>query len=170
MDYSLQADQSIVTWEPLRKVLPLPTGLVGRARIGPDWTTLAGNLFMKWERTDDSKWRDRIKVGMVNFGSIASRKYLLTFSKERHRKIPVRYVYWECCCCRMGPRECANHCNLIRLVTHLTGIGGAGESSYYLSMIFGKPNQPVVEGVPTELTPLGRRRGMADGTGRYNHR
>lgn len=35
LDYSLQADQSIVTWEPLRKVLPLPTGLVDRVRIGP---------------------------------------------------------------------------------------------------------------------------------------
>lgn len=68
LDYSLQADQSIVTWEPLRKVLPLPAGLVGRVRIGPDWTTLAGNWFVKWERTNDNKWRDRIKVGMVRFG------------------------------------------------------------------------------------------------------
>ncbi len=53
MDYSLQADETIVTWEPLRKVLdpPDPAAGPGRVRIGPDWTTLAGNWFTKWERT-----------------------------------------------------------------------------------------------------------------------
>ncbi len=50
MDFSLQADQSIVTWEPLRKILDPPKA-PGRVRIGPDWTTLAGNWFVKWERT-----------------------------------------------------------------------------------------------------------------------
>ena len=67
MDFSLQADQSIIQWEPLRKALPPPpAGLAeSRLRIGPDWTTLAGNWFVKWERTNDTKWRDRITTGMV---------------------------------------------------------------------------------------------------------
>ncbi|PPQ78283.1 hypothetical protein CVT25_011742 [Psilocybe cyanescens] len=65
MDYSLQADQTIMTWDPLRKVLPPPPPQgPGRLRIGPDWTTLAGNWFTKWERTNDTTWRDRIKIGM----------------------------------------------------------------------------------------------------------
>ncbi|KAF8970293.1 hypothetical protein BDZ97DRAFT_1914616 [Flammula alnicola] len=52
MDYSLQADQTIMTWDPLRKVFPPPPPQgPGRLRIGPDLTTLAGNWFTKWERT-----------------------------------------------------------------------------------------------------------------------
>lgn len=52
MDEMLQVDQTIMVWDPLRKVLPppLPEG-PGRLRIGPDWTALAGNWFTKWERT-----------------------------------------------------------------------------------------------------------------------
>lgn len=65
MEYSLQADQTLLKWEPLRKVSALPPQAPSRVRIGPDWTALAGNWFTQWERTNDPKWRDRIKVGMV---------------------------------------------------------------------------------------------------------
>lgn len=52
MDLTLQADQTIMEWDPLRKVLPPPPPEgPGRLRIGPDWTALAGNWFTKWERT-----------------------------------------------------------------------------------------------------------------------
>lgn len=53
MDYTLQADQTLLTWEPLRKVFPPldPATSPTRVRIGPDWTALAGNWFTKWERT-----------------------------------------------------------------------------------------------------------------------
>ena len=72
MDFSLQADQSIIQWELLRKaLLLLLLGLAeSRLRIGPDWTTLAGNWFVKWERTNDTKWRDRITTGMVRKDSL----------------------------------------------------------------------------------------------------
>src|SRR5476651_2286942 len=35
-----------------------------RIRIGPDWLALAGNWMTEWERTGDTKWRDRILVGV----------------------------------------------------------------------------------------------------------
>ncbi|KAI0316601.1 hypothetical protein OF83DRAFT_1172738 [Amylostereum chailletii] len=70
MEYSLQADQTLLTWEPLRKVLPLPPQAPTRLRIGPDWTALAGNWFTQWERTNDSKWRDRIELGMKDIGAL----------------------------------------------------------------------------------------------------
>ncbi|KAG6816481.1 hypothetical protein H0H87_005686 [Tephrocybe sp. NHM501043] len=59
MDYTLAADQTIMTWDPLRKVFPPPDPAgPGRLRIGPDWTTLAGNWFTKWERTvSDFAWQ-----------------------------------------------------------------------------------------------------------------
>ena len=35
-----------------------------RLRIGPDWFALAGNWMTEWERTGDTKWRDRILAGV----------------------------------------------------------------------------------------------------------
>jgi hypothetical protein len=70
MELTLQADQSIVTWEPLRKVTGLPPfSTPGRVRIGPDWTALAGNWFTHWERTGNETWLERIKVGMNDIGT-----------------------------------------------------------------------------------------------------
>ena len=53
METTLQADQTLLTWEPFRKVLPPVDTTVapGRLRIGPDWVTLAGNWYTQWERT-----------------------------------------------------------------------------------------------------------------------
>ncbi|KAG5652692.1 hypothetical protein H0H81_004077 [Sphagnurus paluster] len=110
MDYTLQADQTIITWEPLRKVFPPPPPEgPGRLRIGPDWTTLAGNWFTKWERTNDTKWRDRIKVGMRDIGGF---KYGLFTGN-------TSAVGWNAD------------------TAHLIDEGGEGLASYHLTMIFG---------------------------------
>ncbi|KAF4616545.1 hypothetical protein D9613_008386 [Agrocybe pediades] len=110
MDYSLQADQTIMTWDPLRKVLPPPPPQgPGRLRIGPDWTTLAGNWFTKWERTNDTTWRDRIKTGMSDIGGF---KYGLFTGNGTA-------VGWNAD------------------TAHLVDEGGEGAGSYSLVMIFG---------------------------------
>ena len=41
-----------------------------RVRIGPDWTALAGNWLVEWERTEDSRWRDRIVTGLADVGAM----------------------------------------------------------------------------------------------------
>ncbi|PBK94821.1 hypothetical protein ARMGADRAFT_67922 [Armillaria gallica] len=111
MDYSLQADETIVTWEPLRKVLapPDPAAGPGRVRIGPDWTTLAGNWFTKWERTNDSHWLDRIKTGMHDIGTF---KYGLFTGY-------TGAVGWD------------------PSTAHLVDYGTGPEQSFNLSMVFG---------------------------------
>jgi hypothetical protein len=35
-----------------------------RVRIGPDWFAFAGNWMTEWERTGDTKWRDKINAGL----------------------------------------------------------------------------------------------------------
>jgi hypothetical protein len=45
---------------PLTKPLPYP----GRVRGGPDWLAFAGNWMTEWERTGDTKYRDKILAGM----------------------------------------------------------------------------------------------------------
>ncbi|KAF8068032.1 hypothetical protein FPV67DRAFT_1168676 [Lyophyllum atratum] len=110
MDYTLQADQTIMVWEPLRKVFPPPPPAgPGRLRIGPDWTTLAGNWFTKWERTNDIKWRDRIKVGMSDVGGF---KFGLFTGNGAA-------VGWNAD------------------TAHMVDEGGEGLGSYHLTMIFG---------------------------------
>ncbi|KAK7056356.1 hypothetical protein VNI00_002910 [Paramarasmius palmivorus] len=112
MDTALEADQAIMRWDPLRKALPRDNpnpNAPSRLRIGPDWVTLAGNWFTKWERTNDSQWLDKIKVGMKDIGSF---KYgLFTGSGAA--------VGWNAD------------------TAHVYDEGGEGTGSYHLTMIFG---------------------------------
>ncbi|KAG9218199.1 hypothetical protein CCMSSC00406_0005880 [Pleurotus cornucopiae] len=110
MDFTLQADQTIMTWDPLRKVFPPPPPEgPGRLRIGPDWTTLAGNWFTRWERTNDEKWLERIKIGMRDIGGF---KFGLFTGNGAA-------VGWNAD------------------TAHLVDEGGEGLGSYHLTMIFG---------------------------------
>lgn len=71
MESTLQVDETIVRWEPLRKVTGLPPfSTPGRVRIGPDWTALAGNWFAQWERTGDAQWLARLKTGMRDIAAM----------------------------------------------------------------------------------------------------
>ncbi|EIM83855.1 uncharacterized protein STEHIDRAFT_62271 [Stereum hirsutum FP-91666 SS1] len=110
MEYSLQADQTLLPWEPLRKVAALPSQAPSRVRIGPDWTALSGNWFTQWERTNDSQWKDKIVTGMTD---IANMKYGL-FS---------------------GPLGGA--VGWFPDTAHLVDEGGEGENTYHLAYIFG---------------------------------
>jgi hypothetical protein len=63
---SLRADRTLLTVEPLREVLPPQTLAPTRLRIGPDWYALVSNWLTEWERTGDTRWRDRIVTGMTD--------------------------------------------------------------------------------------------------------
>jgi hypothetical protein len=59
----VDADYATVANDPLRQILPkseYPT----HARSGPDWYAFAANWMIEWERTGDTRWRDKIVVGM----------------------------------------------------------------------------------------------------------
>lgn len=61
----VDADYATVDMDPLRyyymgQESKLPT----HARTGPDWSTYCSNWFVEWERTGDTKWRDKIMVGI----------------------------------------------------------------------------------------------------------
>ena len=64
----LQADFSTLRFDPMRLAQPAterekqiaPT----RVRLGPDWFAFCGNWLTEWERTGDTKWRDKILAGV----------------------------------------------------------------------------------------------------------
>lgn len=53
--------------DPMRKAM-IPSEeekkFPGRIRMGPDWLAFAGNWMVAWERTGDTKWRDKIMAGV----------------------------------------------------------------------------------------------------------
>jgi hypothetical protein len=70
----LNADYKIIDFPPNRESIPVtarekaiaPT----RVRIGPDWLALIGNWMTEWERTGDTRWRDKIMAGVHSMAAM----------------------------------------------------------------------------------------------------
>jgi len=69
----IDAEKSIATLDPMRLALPsnqAPVKAPARLRFGPDWISLVSNWMTEWERTGDSRWRDKIVTGMNSFSKM----------------------------------------------------------------------------------------------------
>jgi hypothetical protein len=64
MDEVIDADQKLGEIDPMREILPKDPKYPTHARVGPDWFAAVGNWYTAWERTGDTKYRDRITTGM----------------------------------------------------------------------------------------------------------
>jgi hypothetical protein len=67
MREALQAEKSIIAYDPMREAdppRPEDAKFVARIRAGPDWLAIAGNWMTEWERSGDARWRDKILAGM----------------------------------------------------------------------------------------------------------
>ena len=68
-DAAKAANEAIGRIDPVRLILPksqYPT----HARVGPDWLALVGNWMTEWERTGDTKYRDRIMAGVKSLAEM----------------------------------------------------------------------------------------------------
>ncbi len=65
----VNADEAMTKIDPLRMIL-LPSQYPTHARIGPDWLALVGNWMTEWERTGDTRWRDKILRGVKSFSKM----------------------------------------------------------------------------------------------------
>lgn len=73
MDAVKDADYATVNLDPMRAYFPKdehPTHI----RIGPDWAAFSSNWMTRWERFEDTFYRDKIKVGI---DSVKGTKYRL---------------------------------------------------------------------------------------------
>src|SRR5260370_65675 len=68
----VDADYKATGIDPMRVAAPLtnPLPYRGRVRGGPDWLAFAGNWMTEWERTGDTKWRDKIIAGMDSIAAM----------------------------------------------------------------------------------------------------
>lgn len=70
----LNADFKTIEFDPMRLAQPIteaerkiaPT----RVRLGPDWLAFLGNWMTEWERTGDTKWRDKILAGVESLDAM----------------------------------------------------------------------------------------------------
>ncbi len=61
------ADQTSLTLDPMRLAQPITEAekkYPARVRAGPDWFAYVSNWMTEWERTGDTRWRDKIIAGM----------------------------------------------------------------------------------------------------------
>ncbi len=73
MDEVANADLKAVEYDPMRLAQPeteRERQYPGRIRGGPDWLAFLGNWMTKWERTGDTKWRDKIYAGMDSISAM----------------------------------------------------------------------------------------------------
>jgi hypothetical protein len=70
----LNADFKTIDYDPMRLAQPIteaekkiaPT----RVRLGPDWFAFLGNWMTEWERTGDTRWRDKILAGVESLNAM----------------------------------------------------------------------------------------------------
>ena len=63
MQQVADVDQTLLELDPLRQANPAnpgPDDLPARVRLGPDWLALVGNWMTAWERTGDTRGRNKI--------------------------------------------------------------------------------------------------------------
>jgi len=70
----VDVDYKLLTLDPMRLASPQtkPIAWPARVRGGPDWLAFVGNWMTEWERTGETKYRDKIIAGM---DSIAAMPY-----------------------------------------------------------------------------------------------
>lgn len=69
MDEVTDTDIHTVGIDPLRKIVP-PDSHPTHARVGPDWFAFCSNWLAAWERTGDTRYRDKIRVGMRDMAAM----------------------------------------------------------------------------------------------------
>jgi hypothetical protein len=73
MRVETNVDEVASKLDPMRKAQPIIEAekkYPGRVRVGPDWLAFCGNWMTEWERTGDTKWRDKILTGVDSLAAM----------------------------------------------------------------------------------------------------
>lgn len=74
MQEVVDADFRLVDVDPLRKIEP-KTKYPTHARVGPDWLAFCGNWLAAWERTGDTRYRDKMFAGMKSMAAMPHKMF-----------------------------------------------------------------------------------------------
>ena len=74
MHEMLEADLKTIDFDPMRLAQPITAAerkiAPTRVRLGPDWFAFLGNWMTEWERTGDTRWRDKILAGVESLAAM----------------------------------------------------------------------------------------------------
>ena len=112
-----QTDADTLLWhlDPMRLAEPrekFPCSAPARLRVGPDWVAYAGNWMTEWERTGNTRYRDKIQAGMTSIAALEDGIFTGNLAKG-YDPATGRLSY-------DGPRE-------LRSTSHLLAIMGGFE-------------------------------------------
>jgi hypothetical protein len=92
----VDVDRKIMEIDPMRLASPRtgPIPYPGRMRGGPDWLACVGNWMTEWERTGDTKYRDKIVAGMdsiaaMPFGFMTGPNTLYGYDPDTAKLFPL---------------------------------------------------------------------------------
>jgi len=128
---------SIANFDPMREAEPkMPGEPAVRLRIGPDWFALAGNWMAEWERTGDTRWRDKINAGV---DSILTMPYGLETGKpEANSKALAATVGFDPATGKLTPIPNPQTHALVPANYNLATIQGGGEVMFELVPLLGR--------------------------------
>lgn len=67
-------DFKMIDFDPMRLAQPITAAerkiAPTRVRLGPDWFAFLGNWMTEWERTGDTRWRDKILAGVHSLAAL----------------------------------------------------------------------------------------------------
>jgi hypothetical protein len=89
MHVEANVDEVASKLDPMRKAQPITEAekkYPGRIRFGPDWLAFAGDWMTEWERTGDTKWRDKIMAGVDSM-------YAMPFWMRTGKNLVMGYDY-----------------------------------------------------------------------------
>ena len=93
----VNVDAKVAEVDPMRVAQPATDRerkYPARIRLGPDWFAFAGNWMTEWERTGDTRWRDKIVAGMdsvanLPLGMRSGRNLVFGYDPATGRMYPV---------------------------------------------------------------------------------
>ncbi len=182
----LQSDAAAAKYDPMRVAAPQIPGepqFVARIRIGPDWFAFASNWMTEWERTGDTRWRDRILAGV---DSILAMPYWLQTGQKNglnpdlgDGKIgPLRsgtqVVGYDLATGRLTPIRDPLTKTSLPVSYNLATIMGGGEIMFELVPLLGRKDFATawlqycrIGGAPAEVLTLDQKTGTEGADARY---
>ena len=92
----VDVDYSLLQLDPMRLASPAVPGnpYPARARGGPDWLAFVGNWMTEWERTGETKYRDKILAGMdsiaaMPYGFLSGPNQLYGYDPSTGKMVPL---------------------------------------------------------------------------------
>jgi hypothetical protein len=71
MHQMVDSDEKLTEINPVRKLPNQPVNPhPANVGVGPDWFAFCSNWLTEWERTGDTRWRDKIVAGMKSLGAM----------------------------------------------------------------------------------------------------